>query len=186
MQDITASSLGMERGDLKENSNTERLEAVAFKEKKIAEEIKEMIPKVVLLKKEEFRLQEETKDLEQKKNEAERKYFSLAREDFGAPGEKELSEAEFDSENIENASIEEIQRALEFQSSEIERLENECRNMEEEADRIAESNANWWSNQRKEKHLVSEIEREEESIRITKRAIEDLEREIEQLKNQPE
>lgn len=186
MQDITASSLGMERGDLKENSNTERLEAVAFKEKKIAEEIKEMIPKVVLLKKEEFRLQEETKDLEQKKNEAERKYFSLAREDFGAPGKEELSEAEFDSENIENASIEEIQRALEFQSSEIERLENECREMEEKSQRIAESNANWWRNQRKEKDFISGIEREEESIRITKQAIEDLERQINELKNQSE
>jgi len=192
MQKVTADSLGMERGELKENSNRERLEAVAFKEKKIHEEIKEMIPKVVLLKKEEFRLQEETKVLEQKKNEAERKYFSLAKEDFGAPGEEgaggkeKLSEVEFGSTDFEKASIEEIEGALVFQSSEIERLENECRKLEEESKRIAESNANWWRNQREEKELISEIAREEESIRITKRAVEDFKREINELKNQSE
>ena len=190
MQKVTADSLGMERGELKENSNTERLEAVAFKEKKIHEEIKEMIPKVVLLKKEEFRLQEETKNLEQKKNEAERKYFSLAKEDFGAPGEEgaggkeKLSEVEFGSTDFEKASIEEIEGALVFQYSEIERLENECQKLEEESQRIAESNANWWRYQRKEKELISAIAREEESIRITKQAIEDLERQINELKNQ--
>jgi hypothetical protein len=67
MQEVTAKSLGMKRGELKENSNTERLEAVAFKQKKIEENLKEIIPELEKLKIEKDDLQEQTNLLEQKK-----------------------------------------------------------------------------------------------------------------------
>tara|TARA_B100000674_G_scaffold474398_1_gene466297 strand:+ start:149 stop:1180 length:1032 start_codon:yes stop_codon:yes gene_type:complete len=183
LQTDVAESLGMKRGKEKtadKKTANERLGIVEYKAKAQEEELREIREKNLKA------LQEEVKVLEQKKNQAEREYSALAEEDFRAPGKEALSEVEFGGEDFKKASIEQIEGAMEFQYSEIERLESECRKMEEKSQRIAESNANWWRFQREEKELISAIARKDESIEITKRAVEKLKREIEQLENQSE
>ena len=184
MQEVTANSLGMKRGQLKENSNTERLEAVAFKQKKIEENLKEIIPELEKLKIEKDDLQEQTNLLEQKKNQAEREYSALAKEDFRDIGKEELSEAKFLSENFKNASIEEIEGAMEFQSSEIKRLERESQKLEDEHAEIESTTDRWRRERGLAEWIEGEIKREEEAIRSTKREIEETEMEIKQFKNE--
>lgn len=189
LQTDVAKSLGMKRGKGKtadKKTANERLGIIEYKAKAQEEELREIREKNVKA------LQEEVNSLEQKKNQAEREYSALAKEDFRAPGEEgakgkeKLSEVEFGSTDFEKASIEEIEGAMEFQSSEIERLESECREMEKESQRIAESSAKWWRDQREEKQFISDIDRKDESIKNTKQAMGRLEREIEQLENKSE
>jgi hypothetical protein len=82
VQDITAESLGMSRGELKENSNTVRLEAVEYKRQEEEKRVD--------------KLQEQVALLEQKKNEAESRFERDSRK--ASELESKIRELELQSE----------------------------------------------------------------------------------------
>ena len=127
IQDITAEALDMSRGELKENSNTKRLEAVEYKRHKEEERVKNLIPQV-------SKLQEEVHLLEQKKNEAERKYYSLARQNpeldiFTSELAKDTAE---ENESFKVATIKQLEEAIQFQLKYIEGARNEEQQLAQE------------------------------------------------------
>ena len=93
IQTLVAKTLGMERGELKENSNRQRLEPIEYKRKQEEKRVAELQSKVKDLEQKEKRvaeLQSTVKDLEQKKNNLvgrHRKYleeFRAAEEEHGS------------------------------------------------------------------------------------------------------
>lgn len=109
IQDITARELGMDRGELKENSNRERLEAIEYKRSKEEEKLS--------------KLQDETKVLEQKKNKAWGKYCEIV---WKIPGSEIFTEylATGERETLESfdiVSIEDVEKAIALQPTLIER-----------------------------------------------------------------
>lgn len=110
IQDIVAERLKMERGERKENTNRQRLEAVEYKAHQ--EEQKMKI------------LQEENALLEQKKNELESEYKRLKREDIRLKGQhpKHPEYYKFvaenpDSRNVKHLSERQFRKAVEYSST---------------------------------------------------------------------
>ncbi|MCO5259670.1 MAG: hypothetical protein M9916_05955 [Crocinitomicaceae bacterium] len=75
IQTVVANALGMERGEMRVNSNRERLEAIEFKVSKaeeylneVKQEAKQVLIDMVELKQDKNELQQHLTDLEQKKN----------------------------------------------------------------------------------------------------------------------
>ena len=75
IQTVVANALGMERGEMRVNSNRERLEAIEFKAAKaeeylneVKQEAKQVLLDTVDLKQDKKELQQQLADLEQKKN----------------------------------------------------------------------------------------------------------------------
>lgn len=120
MQTLVAKSLGMKRGELKTNSNRERLEPIEFKRKQ--EELKTEL------------LQEQNKVLEQKKNEVRARIKSLTgeREPIEDTSSKEALRATFfdetyifseDSEEFSQLDENDLNQAISIFQREISELE---------------------------------------------------------------
>ncbi len=170
IQDLTATSLGMQRGDLKENSNRERLEAVEYKRQQ--EQLKLSA------------LQEEVQVLEQKKNEAERSYYVLSRQDPRAEGFlKELAKDRAEENaGFQKISMEQLEEAVRLQRGHIEREDEEQQHFAkelDEADRGAELIATLKSRIREAKLQLEEAPNE---IKEQDRLLEEAEREYNDLK----
>lgn len=122
MQTLVAKVLDMERGELKENSNRERLEPIEFKRVQEEKRYKE--------------LQQQNADLEQKKNEVRARIEILERERGSFDdhrGQKEaLRERILDFEGIHlELSEKDLTDAISILEDEIERVEREIRNASE-------------------------------------------------------
>tara|TARA_Y100001954_G_scaffold66900_1_gene72787 strand:- start:109 stop:1077 length:969 start_codon:yes stop_codon:yes gene_type:complete len=173
IQDLTASSLGMVRGELKENSNRERLEAVEYKRQQEQKRLES--------------LQEQIVDLEQKKNEAIGRYQLLEREDprsesFIAELAKDRA---FEDSNFEKATMEQLERAVELQRGYIEEAEREERELEdliEEAKRGVEVVRYLESQIRDTKREIEANSRQEEDYREAQTEYESIKREYKRLK----
>ena len=116
IQDLVSETLNMERGELKENSNVVRLEAVEFKAEQERKRVAE--------------LQEQAKVLEQKKNEAERRNREAKRE-YERAGEEHR-----EVEGYDRKVGQELSAAMEQESRARERYEG----LEEQIRKIRERN----------------------------------------------
>ena len=174
IQDLTAASLGMERGEFKENSNRERLEAVEYKAQEIAKDL--------------AKLQEQVVDLEQKKNEAIRRYQLLERED--PKSESFITELAkdrtFENSNFEKATMEQLERAVELQRGYIEEAKREERELEEYIEQAQGGVEFLRVLQEKVRGLEREIEansRQEEDYREAQAEYESIKDEYKRLKD---
>lgn len=128
IQTLVSDQLGMERGEFKENSNRERLEAVEYK---VQQEEKKRVA-----------LQEQNKSLEQKKNEVRRRIERLEAEGGKtSPAEESgdtetalkriiyLSEEDFEAEeqNLDKFDEESLNRAIEDLEQEIQSIQTKLR-----------------------------------------------------------
>lgn len=119
IQTMVANVLGMERGELRVNSNRERLEPIEYKRQQAVLQVE--------------KLQQQTAELEQKKNEAIARIANLERErgySNGSGGQKEaLRERILDFEGVYlEFSEEELTIAISVLEDEIKRVEKDIAN----------------------------------------------------------
>ena len=127
LQTFVAQTLGMERGELRVNSNTERLEAVEYK-------YQQKVKEYDIVQADVRELYNSKKDLEQKKNRVIERIEALrrAREEFEHRESENIRNAlrsqergfiqwNIQEEAIDNLSEAEIERAISIISAEIER-----------------------------------------------------------------
>lgn len=130
MQDLVSEVLDMERGELKTNSNRERLEVVEYK---VQQEIKYL---------EDLKL--EVKDLEQKKNAATRRNQEV-REQYRGVAENAnntISKALQGVEHLQNLTEEELDIANQIINREVVRLESEIENVQREFEQLTKTYSN--------------------------------------------
>ena len=173
IQTLTAASLGMQRGELKENSNRERLEATEYKRQQEQKRLEA--------------LQEQIVDLEQKKNEAIGRYQLLEREDPRSESfVTELAkDRTFENSNFEKATMEQLERAVELQRGYIEEAEREERELENDIEEAQRGVKFLRVLQEKVRGLEREIEansRQEEDYREAEAEYEAVKGEYKRLK----